>query len=535
MRWLRTAAAGALGVGRANSLYAVDIICRLVLGGPRIMATPPMALEQWVNVTRNENVPRKGRVLIAAMRNQRWVEWAVFSCCMAVKHGYRPVFAYSSEEMSEVYGLWESIKRASYGFLPRFLEETWVEKINIDRFVSIERDSDCDGGVDFCASSHIATAYDLRVEEHESDKRGRYESHRQAMELRLRRYFLAWRSVLEEVRPTRVVAPSGLISHSSALREAARHVGVPVVFVEGWAMRPGHNIVGVNRPALDFDISTWLADFGPWNDRHESDYQDFARFRRGERVRRPGWLDDFHQVQRSEELAALPRDLRAFLRADGPLVLLGTNVVGDSATLGKATIFKNQREWIGAVVDFFRVRADWRLIIRAHPDEKWARAPVRLGTIARDAARGVKNVFVVSGRAAVNTFALMKMADVGLAWVSNFGLDMALLGKPVILAARAPYACTGVCTTAPSRDEYFAEINRAVANPVGPTNTELEHAKKYQLILFDRMSFLSDSPRYRGSDYRMDDQAMASEIRRFYGILFGEVTPTVRGNSQERA
>ena len=52
-----------------------------------------------------------------------------------------------------------------------------------------------------------------------------------------------------------------------------------------------------------------------------------------------------------------------------PLVLLATNVLGDSLTLGRQVFSQSMAEWISRTVQYFAGRPDVQFIIRVHPGE----------------------------------------------------------------------------------------------------------------------------------------------------------------------
>ena len=52
-----------------------------------------------------------------------------------------------------------------------------------------------------------------------------------------------------------------------------------------------------------------------------------------------------------------------------PMVLLATNVLGDSLTLGRQVFSQSMAEWISRTVQYFAGRPDVQFIIRIHPGE----------------------------------------------------------------------------------------------------------------------------------------------------------------------
>ena len=489
---------------------------------PPLTRTPRLALEQWKTAIAGVEPGSKGRILIVAFRNRTWIEWAVFAACSIYRLGYRPILVYSSREIARVYRERRLTERMGFSFWEGVKRLSFIDRIDLDR---CHAGDGLEAAYAQCASSGAPTvaAYDLGVEEF--DDSDEYRSKVESDTHMLQTYGAAAERVLRSVGASRAVCPSGLIGWSMAFREAAARTGTPTVFVEAWAMRPGHMIWRVDECALQYDLDGWMQELGGWDDGKEQDARDFATFQERADVNRDGWLDDFHPVQRSPREALLPRRVQEFLERPGPCVLMGTNVIGDSSTLQRASLFKNQQHWVEAVLQFFGSRRDLNLVIRAHPDEVWARARRKIADLACVAARDLDNVLVLGGDEDVNTYAIGDRAAVCLAWVSNIGLDMVLRGKPTILAAKAQYARLGIGISPSSIAAYFHEIDHQAYHPDPPSPSTILRAKTYQHIVFKTMSLRATGAHYATTEYRLCPDAIQPERTTFFRILVGELSP----------
>lgn len=503
-------------VGRAQLLAGRE---------PTVLGTSRVAVEQWKRALEGAPAPGKGRIVLAAVRNARWVEWAVFSACYLLRLGYRPTILFSEQRVA---GLGSALR----GFWARARKLPHLEFLDLDPLMPADLQP---SGYDEFArdGAHTVAAYDLRVEEHEGGETGgAYEAAVAAAARMLQRWAVAAERALSPLRECRLVCPSGLIGETMALLEVARRLGQPAVFVEAWAQRPGHLLWNLNRPALEFDIEGWMTALGAAV--AAEDIRDYMTFREGETVDRKGWLDDFHQVQRSRKGAPLSREIEDFFARPGAHLLLGTNVVGDSATLRRATIFRSQRDWIDQVTAFVRAHPELNLVIRVHPDELWANARLRMAAIARRAAAGAANILVIGSDDDTNTFSLMEPCVCGTAWVSNFGLDMALRGKPVVMAARAKYTGLGVVLEPATREEYFDLLLRESSTPRPPSAESIRAGQLFHQILFRHISLPADSRSYQAHDYRIGDAWDWPERRTFYRILSGELPEKIPATSGSR-
>ena len=146
-----------------------------------------------------------------------------------------------------------------------------------------------------------------------------------------------------------------------------------------------------------------------------------------------------------------------------------------------------------------------------------------MATIARRYAAGAPNVYVIGGDEDVNTYALIDASDLGLAWVSNVGLDMALRGKPVVMGARPKYAGLGVVHEPATREGYFRKINELIQEPIGPGEEAVRRGKAYQHIVFRLLSLEADDRRYDSTNYRLGERYDREELHKFYRILAGEL------------
>jgi len=136
---------------------------------PHFIGSSRMALEQWKYAASCASPPTKGPLLIAAVRNRRWVEWSVFSACYALTMGYRPILIFSGEEMAAIYQRHTLAKHLHREFWDAVKSIPFITTVDLDDFLGSPDD-------DYAAfareNTHLVTAYDLRVEEFEGAETG---------------------------------------------------------------------------------------------------------------------------------------------------------------------------------------------------------------------------------------------------------------------------------------------------------------------------------------------------------------------------
>ncbi|MFZ5516787.1 MAG: hypothetical protein ACOY90_09130 [Candidatus Zhuqueibacterota bacterium] len=497
---------------------------------PSLIKTSYSALLQWKMGVSQSDKRKNMKIAIAAIRNYTWIEFAVFAAHYLYKMGCNVLVIYSEKEIEKLYKNKRILEKFGMNFWTEFMKCEYIEKIKIEQQITEDRTSNDDIKDVIDKLANTIAAYNLRVEEYEED----VEPENYAIELDRCKKMLfktipSISGILKENQVERILCPSGLIDKSVAFLEATKQIDMTAIFIEGWAWRPGHLIWSFNQPALNYDIKGWIEAIGGWNDTMESDSKEFIQFQECQEVSHDDWLKNFHRVQRSKKISELPQELKYFIKRKGPKFFMGLNVVGDSATLNRQSIYKNQKEWLQHVITYFKKNHNYNLIIRAHPDEVWAKAKVKLGDFALKYAKDSSNIYVVMGDENINTYSILDHIDIGLIWLSNIGIDIIIRGKPIILAARSNYANTGIAEYPQTKNEYFSAIDKYAKNLIKPTSNEIKLAKLYQRIVFKEMSLEATGKRFNAVEYRLGNNRMHPDQEKFYKIIIGELDP--KGNA----
>jgi glucosyl-dolichyl phosphate glucuronosyltransferase len=155
------------------------------------------------------------------------------------------------------------------------------------------------------------------------------------------------------------------------------------------------------------------------------------------------------------------------LHADQRLWVLFTSstdeTAGDPEMKGP---FESQYEWIREVVQWVSSRNEVQLVIKVHPNlggnTYIGEATDELRLYRELKASLPPNVRIVFPEDPVNTYSLAQEADVGLTFGSTIGLEMAMLGKPVLLASRAIYENCRKIMTVRAKDELDGMLERCL-------------------------------------------------------------------------
>ena len=127
------------------------------------------------------------------------------------------------------------------------------------------------------------------------------------------------------------------------------------------------------------------------------------------------------------------------------IALACTNVAWDSAVLGKGRAFHSQREWILFLLEYFRNKPNWFLVVRIHPHEKEVGTNAPVSKIINEYINNnpMTNMAVVGDEIEINTYSIAQIANIGLVYSSSVGMEMAMDGLPVITAANVHYSNLG--------------------------------------------------------------------------------------------
>jgi hypothetical protein len=152
---------------------------------------------------------------------------------------------------------------------------------------------------------------------------------------------------------------------------------------------------------------------------------------------------------------------RLRLAPDKPLVSLFTSIGWDAKSFYDTPLYPNVEDWVFDSIRILAGRPDLQLAIRIHPSE--ARQPKR--TPLEEIIRGQfpelpPNVRIVSSHDRLSSYTLGDMSKACSVYGSTIGMELAALGKAVIVAGRAPYWRKGFTYDVRARDDYLRYIGR---------------------------------------------------------------------------
>jgi hypothetical protein len=275
---------------------------------------------------------------------------------------------------------------------------------------------------------------------------------------RNRRAMLSILRLLADDCPQTVLIPNGLVTELAVAYQAARHLGLKTVTYEFNDQREQIWLAQDDIVMHQNTDALWAARGSqPLTDDQRAVIAEFEDAR--SHARKYGKGTRFWQ-----DVAPVgSQQLRQTMNLDErPVVLLATNVLGDSLTLGRHVFAHSMAEWIEKTVQYFAKRPYVQLVVRVHPGERLMKGPSIMGVIESALPERPAHIHVVAPTEKVNTYDLMEIASLGLAYTTTVGMETAMRGVPVIVAGNTHYRGRSFTFDPSSWDEYYQMLGRVL-------------------------------------------------------------------------
>ncbi|MEN8173777.1 MAG: hypothetical protein ABFS03_12980, partial [Chloroflexota bacterium] len=258
-------------------------------------------------------------------------------------------------------------------------------------------------------------------------------------------------ALMQKQRPDVVVVPNGSILEFGITFMVARYLDIPVVTYE-FGEQSERIWLAQNEDVMRQDTSAMWDVRGsiPLTEDEWVRVKDFFSVRQG-----GGLWENFSR--RWQETSSKGGDqVRTDLGLDSrPVVLLPTNVLGDSLTLGRHIFSESMTAWLERTIHYFSQRDDVQFVIRVHPGEQIGWGPSVYDILKEKFPELPEHIHLLPADAKVNTYDLVNTADIGLVFTTTVGMEMAMSGLPVIVTGETHYRGKGFTLDAESWDTYF--------------------------------------------------------------------------------
>ncbi|PKO01395.1 MAG: hypothetical protein CVU43_13265 [Chloroflexi bacterium HGW-Chloroflexi-5] len=283
-------------------------------------------------------------------------------------------------------------------------------------------------------------------------------------QFRLKRNQEAAQSLLAYLRSTKpdvVIVPNGTVQEFGIVYRVARFLKIPVTTYEFSDQREAFWIAQ-NAEIMRQDTSEM------WSAQADSKLsgEQLSRIKNLFASREQAKVNENFTRQWQSLPSQGSETVREQLKLDNrPIVLLATNVLGDSLTLGRQVFSKTMADWVSRTILYFIGRPDIQLVIRIHPGEILTREYSMVDVVRQTLPELPEYIHVIQPEEKVNTYDLVEITDVGLVYTTTVGLEMALKGIPVVVAGQTHYRDRGFTFDPNSWVEYFKLLGMILEDP----------------------------------------------------------------------
>jgi len=269
---------------------------------------------------------------------------------------------------------------------------------------------------------------------------------------------LAW---LRTEKPDVVIVPNGTIMELGVCYRVARSLKIPTITYE-FSDQRNRFWIAQNNEIMRQDT----------NDLWKAKSESLITEDQLEKVRalmisrqKASLFENFSRLWQGVPTQGSEKTRRNLGLDQRPIVLLATNVLGDSLTLGRQVFTKSMAEWIERTVQYFVARDDAQLVIRVHPGEVKSRGVSMVEIIHRLMPELPEHIHLIKPEDKINTYDLVEITDIGLVYTTTVGMEMAMSGIPAIVVGETHYRNRGFTIDPDSYVNYYKILGSMLENP----------------------------------------------------------------------
>ena len=285
---------------------------------------------------------------------------------------------------------------------------------------------------------------------------------------------------LIDMRPDRVILAHGMYTTRGPARELLNEAPIPVVSISR-GKTAGRQKFNWKTEGAWWDVSQeWerVRDV-PLTAEQEKSIDDYLQSRRSH-------VRDVMVYNFGEEEAIEQTRARLRLDPDKQTFVLFTNVLWDAASAQREIAFKNPIGWVMETIAWFAEHREKQLVIKIHPAEVVIGTEQPFMSLIGERFRELPpSVRVIEPHEKVNSWSIMKVADLGLVHTSTVGIELPLEGIPCAVVSRTHFRGRGFTIDVNTRQEYFQLLENW--DPASVNRDRLMTlAKRYAHLLFLR-------------------------------------------------
>ncbi len=400
--------------------------------------------------------PKGKRVLIFATLHY-WIEHAALMGLSLAAQGHDVTFVYLP------YAEWQTpINKFDLRRQDLYASQVLKQLEPVMKVISLMKVNAADVNLPAALQNGVAqiseydTQYTLQVEEVDAKS--------DVYQLRYRRNQAAGRAIyryLQDNKMEVVIVPNGTIQELGIVYRVARFLKIPVTTYEFGDQRQTIWLAQNNEIMRQDTDAMWNASKDiPLSEKEHKEVRELFKARR-----KADLYGNFARRWQNSPAVGSQKIRKTLGLDDRPVVLLPTNVLGDSLTLGRNIFSKSMAEWISRTVQYFAGRTDAQLIIRVHPGEVLTHG-LAMSDVVKDVLPVLpEHIRLIEPQDPTNTYDLIEIADLGLVYTTTVGLEMAMTGVPVVVSGQTHYRKRGFTQDPDSWVEYFKVLGRMLDNP----------------------------------------------------------------------
>lgn len=266
---------------------------------------------------------------------------------------------------------------------------------------------------------------------------------------------------LQSNQPDLVIVPNGTIQELGVVYHVARHLKIPVVTYEFGDQRQRMWVARNAEVMRQETDALWKAkqEIPLTEAQMERLHALFVARQRG------AIWENFARLWQGTPAQGGAQARAALGLDERPVVLLATNVLGDSLTLGRQIFSKTMAEWISRTVQYFAGRPEIQLVIRIHPGEVLTHGTSMADVVREVLPRLPEYIRLITAKDKMNTYDLIEVADLGLVYTTTVGLEMAMNGLPVVVSGQTHYRGRGFTLDPDNWVSYFKLLGSILEHP----------------------------------------------------------------------
>ena len=169
------------------------------------------------------------------------------------------------------------------------------------------------------------------------------------------------------------------------------------------------------------------------------------------------------------------------------------NVSWDTSQAVASTIFKSMYDWLDSLIPLIQENPEYLFVFRSHPGENRDLKKTWFGLeewYELNAAKISNNSKCYSADSNVDSYQLVEMSELVLVYNSTVGIESAILGKKVIVAAKTHYSDSGFVDFYSDVESYLFNLKETILQSdfyISPDS--ISKAKSYYYQLLNEVSY----------------------------------------------